>query len=295
MNFNHETTVSVVMITYAHEKFIRQAIEGVLMQKCNFSVELIISNDCSPDNTDDVVQDILKIHPNANWIKYTKQEHNLGMMPNFLWTIKQAKGKYVSYCEGDDYWTDPNKLQKQVDFLENNNRFSCHAHQSSIIEEGKKSKLFREKVFPLLNVYDLIEGRQFHTASILFRKSALTLFNQYAGNVFSGDRFLFLCIAIKGDIFYSEQQMCIYRKHPGGISVNVKVEQIKKDINSLDFLKANFKSFPVLRYKSYIYVTIALCKNSNLLQKVYFLTLSFIYSFSYFPQNLVKFTKAIIK
>lgn len=295
MSNSNDIIVSVVMITYAHEKFIRQAVEGILMQNCNFEVELIISNDCSPDQTDDILQDILKNHPKASWIKYTRHSQNLGMMPNFLWSMQQTRGKYIAYCEGDDFWTDPFKLQKQVDFLNNNDRFSCHAHQSSIIEEGKDDKLFKREVKPVLQLNDLIEGRQFHTASILFRNEVLSLFNQFASNVFSGDRFLFLCIAIKGDIFYSEQQMCIYRKHPGGISGNVKVQQIKRDLNSIDFLKKNFKSFPIMRYKSYIFATIAMCNNSNLFQKLYYLIMSFLYSFSYFPKNLVKFAKALIK
>ena len=110
---NHKHKVSVVMITYGHEKFIREAIEGVLMQECDFEVELILANDCSPDQTDSVIQDIIKNHPKGCWIKYIRQENNIGMMPNFIFALKQCKGKYIALCEGDDYWTDPLKLQKQ--------------------------------------------------------------------------------------------------------------------------------------------------------------------------------------
>ncbi len=116
--------VSVVMITYGHNQFIHQAIEGVLMQKCDFEIELIIANDCSPDNTDKVVEGILQRHPNANWINYTKHSENKGMMSNFIWALQQAQSKYIALCDGDDYWTDPLKLQKQVDFLEGNSHVS---------------------------------------------------------------------------------------------------------------------------------------------------------------------------
>jgi len=108
-------TVSVVMITYAHEQFIKQAIEGVLMQQCDFDVELIIADDCSPDTTESIVNDICQTHPNASWIKYTKHKNNLGMMPNFIFALEQAEGKFIALCEGDDYWIDPLKLKKQVD------------------------------------------------------------------------------------------------------------------------------------------------------------------------------------
>lgn len=108
------------MITYGHEKFIEQAINGVLMQECDFEVELIIANDCSPDQTDSVIQNIIANHPKSSRIKYFKHDKNIGMMPNFISALQQCNGKYIALCEGDDYWTDSLKLQKQFDILENN-------------------------------------------------------------------------------------------------------------------------------------------------------------------------------
>lgn len=120
--------VSVVMITYAHENYIKQAIEGVLMQEYQGEIELIVSNDKSPDATDEVIKKIIAEHPNGNWIKYTNHTENLGMMPNFIWALQQAKGEYIAACEGDDYWIDTLKLQKQVDFLKNNADFIICGH-----------------------------------------------------------------------------------------------------------------------------------------------------------------------
>jgi glycosyltransferase involved in cell wall biosynthesis len=118
--------VSVVMITFNHENYIREAIEGVLMQETDFEMELIISNDCSTDATNIVIEDFLLNHPNAFKVKYFNQEKNLGMMPNFIFTLNQSKGNYIAICEGDDYWTDTYKLQKQVDFLEANPEYVIH-------------------------------------------------------------------------------------------------------------------------------------------------------------------------
>lgn len=109
--------VSVCMITYGHEKYIQQAIEGVLMQECAFEVELVIANDCSPDNTDNIIKEIQKSNSRSSRIKYIRQEKNVGMTANMLFALQHCKGSYVAFCEGDDYWTDPLKLQKQRDYF----------------------------------------------------------------------------------------------------------------------------------------------------------------------------------
>lgn len=114
--------VSVVTITYGHEKYITETLDGVLMQQYKGPVEFIIANDNSPDATDEVVKKYFLENPApSNFeIKYTKHETNKGMMPNFIWALEQATGKYIALCEGDDYWTDPLKLQKQTGILEKN-------------------------------------------------------------------------------------------------------------------------------------------------------------------------------
>lgn len=103
---------SVIMITYGHEKFIEQAINEVLMQEGDFEVELIIANDCSPDQTDAIIRNILENHPRASSIKYINHDKNLGIMPNFLFAMKEYNDKYIALCDGDDYWSDPLNLQK---------------------------------------------------------------------------------------------------------------------------------------------------------------------------------------
>ena len=132
--------LSVVMITYGHEKFIEQAIHGVLSQECDFDFELIVANDCSPDNTHIIIQDLIAKHPKASKIKYVRHDNNIGMMPNFLFALKSAKGKYIALCEGDDYWNLSSKVQKQVDFLEANSEFGlCHTNNSRFTQNTQKS------------------------------------------------------------------------------------------------------------------------------------------------------------
>ena len=108
--------VSVHMITYNHEPYIAQAIEGVLMQKTDFPIELIIGEDCSTDRTREIVLEYQKKHPEI--IRVLSSEKNLGMVKNSFLIDGACRGKYIAYCEGDDFWHHPQKLQKQVDYLE---------------------------------------------------------------------------------------------------------------------------------------------------------------------------------
>ena len=154
-----ELKISVCMITYGHEQYIRQAIDGVLMQECDYEIELIIADDKSPDDTKKVVAEIVNNHPNGNWIKYTKHKENKGVVENFIWALNQCTGKYIALCEGDDYWTDPLKLQKQVDFMEANEEYGLIC--------GKANKYFQER-----NEFDgffgVPEAENYETAILAF-------------------------------------------------------------------------------------------------------------------------------
>jgi glycosyltransferase involved in cell wall biosynthesis len=127
--------LSVKMLTFKHDNYIAQAINGVLMQVTDFDFELIISDDCSPDNTEQIVKDIQNSHPKGHLIKYLRQKKNIGVLPNGLFALQQCKGKYIAFCEGDDYWTDPNKLQQQVDFLESNGDYTMTFHSVYVKNE----------------------------------------------------------------------------------------------------------------------------------------------------------------
>jgi glycosyltransferase involved in cell wall biosynthesis len=111
-----EPLVSIKMITYNHAPFITQAIEGVLQQKTNFPFELVIGEDCSIDGTREIVFEYQKKFPDI--IRMITSDRNVGMKANGHRTAKALRGKYVAFCEGDDYWHNPEKLQKQVDYLE---------------------------------------------------------------------------------------------------------------------------------------------------------------------------------
>jgi hypothetical protein len=188
-------------------------------------------------------------------------------------------------CEGDDYWTDPLKLQKQIDFLEAHKEYSGYAHQVTVIADNKEDRLFRQNVPKDISIDDIIGGRLFHTASVVFRRDVLNLLIN-APTVLSGDRLLNFCIAFLGKIHFNDDCMCVYRIHGSGMSSNATVKQMLLDLNCIPYLKKIYPSFPKYRYMSYVYATIGLCKNGPFLQRLYYLFLSFLYSFSYFPNNI---------
>ena len=170
--------VSVCMITYNHENYIREAIEGVLMQKTNFPIELIIGEDCSTDNTRAIVIEYANKYPQTIHTLLTVE--NVGMTKNFYKTLKAATGKYIALCEGDDYWIDSQKLQKQVDFLEANEEYGLvHTNYTCIDGYGNAiSKLNRN--WPSGDVFNLIMSEKYYivTASVMFRLN-LNIINEF--------------------------------------------------------------------------------------------------------------------
>ena len=207
--------LSILMITYNHESYIEQAIKGVFSQKVNFPVEFVISNDCSTDKTHQKIEEILKDSPENFTIKYYNHTENLGMMENFIFSLKQCHGKYIALCEGDDYWIDNNKLQKQVNFLEKNSDFSLCFSNAKILQENNAENY---------NKMTIVENRKYQDTELLGKwliPTASTLFiNSFTTedfailsnpNVLFGDIFLFLILANKGNIKGMENYMTVYR------------------------------------------------------------------------------------
>lgn len=259
-----EIMVSVVMITYNHEKYIEQAINGVLMQECNFDYELIIANDHSTDNTDGVIQQILLNHPKVAFIIYLNRDSNLGMANNFVDTFKRSKGKYIALCDGDDYWTDSLKLQKQVDFLEKNDKYSMVCHDALVIDEVKNSSNFyftgaHQK--QICSTKDIFGIRFCATASMLFRKRALMFANFPEFKILAGDYFLQLLISLDGPIYRIYEVMSVYRMTSTGateINRGNKPELIQNRISLIKYLN----EISHKKYNKYIRIETLVMKSS---------------------------------
>lgn len=238
MNERSIPLVSVCMITYNHEKYIAEAIEGVLMQEVDFEVELIIADDCSKDRTGEIVKTFIETHPRGNWIKYFFHNENKSMMSNFIWAMQKCKGEFIALCEGDDYWIDKEKLAIQVDFLLNNKDYflvSHYARKYSFRYEGFElfGKLSRDSFS--------IEDPDYHflaipTASILFRNKIV--FPEWMGKVYAGDRALIFLASQFGKIKILDFEGSVYRVHPDGIEQNYKKDKFSLPLR-------NLKEYPI--------------------------------------------------
>ena len=220
--------VSVDMITYKHEAFIKQAIEGVLMQETNFEYDLIIADDCSPDNTEAIVRNIIATHPKGHTIKYFRQEKNIGMQANGMFAGQQCKGKYIAVCEGDDYWTDPLKLQKQIDFLENNLEYNLVGHHatdsnSKLIGKHEKDSFSFEDIYYRTLIIP--------TASLVFRNNIV--FEDWITKVYGGDKAIIFLNAKKGKLKILPFLGSFYRLHSGGIEQLYK-DDLRKSVRNIN-------------------------------------------------------------
>jgi glycosyltransferase involved in cell wall biosynthesis len=206
--------VSICMITYNHENYLKQTIEAILDQNTTFDFELVIANDNSPDKTSDLVNEIILNHKKGNLIHFLDNSQNIGMMPNFANALKNCKGKYIALCEGDDYWTDKDKLQKQVTFLENNSEYALTFHKALVEEEGKLSDDYITKEpKETSTIFDLAHGNYIHTCTVMYRNNLFTKFPKYFYKSPIGDYFLHMLNSQYGKIYYMKDIMAVYRVH----------------------------------------------------------------------------------
>ena len=253
--------VSVIMITYGHEKYIEEAIRGVFLQKTNFPIELIISNDKSPDSTDEIVKNIIKSAPENISVNYIQHPENIGMHHNFTSALRTAQGKYIAVCEGDDYWTDENKLQKQIDFLEKNEDFTLTFHNVFIRNgETLSTDLDYEKRLSSKDVYtidDLSKGIFIHTLSVVFINMEIE-FPEWYYSSFLGDYPIWLWLSKKGKIKYFPEKMGVYRENVGVWSGKSQEEREFKTMLVLRNLIPDFEMLPDVKknltYTKNIYI-----------------------------------------
>jgi glycosyltransferase involved in cell wall biosynthesis len=213
-------TVCVLMLTYNHKKYIADAIEGVLKQETDFPYELIIANDASTDSTDEIINKLIGNHPKGNLIKYFNHDSNMGMLPNFIFALNQGKGKYIAVCEGDDYWADPLKLQRQVDFLKTNEDYAICFHRVYELVEGKEpvlSNLNSSEKEETYTVEDLAKDNFIHTPSVVFRNGPIKELPTWFRDSPVGDYVLHMLNAKHGKIKYLPEPMAVYRRHSNGL------------------------------------------------------------------------------
>ena len=219
--------VSIGCITYNHVDYIAQAIDSFLMQETNFPFEILIHDDASTDGTTEILKKYKERYPNIiRLIIQTENQYSKIpiISPIFVWP--KAKGKYIALCEGDDFWSDTGKLQKQVDFLEKNTEYAMYAHAVKIVNDTVLKKPF----YPTVkwskkknNFIDILNNHFIPTPSLMFRNllSDFPFVGETLKGLLAGDMAIELFMASKGFCYYDTEVMGIYRNHDDGATKKV--------------------------------------------------------------------------
>ena len=207
--------VSVICLAYNHEKYIKNALDGFVMQETNFPFEVIIHDDASTDKTADIIREYENKFPNI--IKPIYQTENqfskhAGIYKNIVFPL--TKGKYIASCEGDDFWIDKHKLQKQVDFMENNQNYSCVFHPVNVLVKEKvvrNDKRWNNEMD--FTAYEVIRygGDFMSSPSIMYRREMATQWPKFRLIANTGDYPLQILLALNGKVHYLPDIMACYR------------------------------------------------------------------------------------
>jgi glycosyltransferase involved in cell wall biosynthesis len=290
--------VSIIYHTYNHALFVNDAIEGFLKQKTDYSFEILIHDDASNDGTAEIIREFEQKNPEL--IKSIIQKENQfskGIRPWISYLFPLARGKYIAVCDGDDYWTDPLKLQKQVGFLEGNPEYSMCFHRVKVIAPAHLK--YKETLFSHLEDRDysgkeILQNWTIPNSSVVFRSEfkdvMYELVKKPAFMYF--DILLYLNLAEFGKIRCINQPMGIYRIHDQGLSI-IETND-KKELKFAKHLKAIQKEFGgkylnvnnhviAWSYGSYAY---KLLRKGRLINASRFLILSFWYDPSFLAKKI---------
>lgn len=222
-----EPLVSICCLTYNHERFISDCLDGFLMQKVDFDFEILIHDDASTDNTAEIIKIYQTKYPEIIKPIYQKEnQYSKGVSPTFKYNFPRSKGKYIAMCEGDDYWTDHFKLQKQVDFLENNDdynlcvggfkTYNVYTKESETIIKIPKGVLKNESGYSF-NLEHTKRNWLTKTLTAVFRNDK-KLFEKVLNYKYGRDIHLFYHLLKSSKGFYFTKEMGIYRIHEGGVN-----------------------------------------------------------------------------
>ncbi|NRT70247.1 glycosyltransferase [Clostridium beijerinckii] len=255
--------VSINCITYNHERYIEDALKSFLMQETNFTFEILIHDDASTDGTVDIIKKYQKMYPEIIKPIFQKENQYSRGIKRIMHTFndKRAMGKYIALCEGDDYWTDTYKLQKQVEYMESNPSCSMCFHAAEIVDVNKNPigntiKPYVQNCISSIDDNIVIGGGLCPTASILYPKELVENMPEFFMDAHVGDYPLQMILASKGYVYYIDEIMSAYRTGDNGswtnrmyFSENRKVNAINNNNNNINLLN-EFNKFTNYKYSN---------------------------------------------
>jgi len=256
----NDVLVSIICCTYNHEDYIADAIESFLMQKTNFKYEILIHDDASTDKTTDIIKKYTKKYPDLiKPIYQIENQYSKGVKVDYL-NSKRALGKYIATCEGDDYWTDPYKLQKQIDYLESNAECVLCVHAAKKIDitskeiVGEVRPCNQNKIF---SVEEIIEGGGglFATNSMVYRRKVNEPRPRFYMDCHVGDYPMMIYLAICGKVYYMDEFMSAYRVGVEGSWTNrtfMCTERIINHYKNINQMLDNVNDYTKGKYETVI-------------------------------------------
>jgi glycosyltransferase involved in cell wall biosynthesis len=236
---NNLQKVSVCIITYNQDQYINECIESALMQIID-SFEIVIGDDCSTDNTSAICQYYQNMYPDR--IKYHRRQENIGIMRNWLQTINECMGEYIAICEGDDYWTDPYKLQRQVEFLEANTEYYLIGGKAQVLKENKFTNIIGgSQNKNRYKLSDLVSYNDFITCTVMFKNLKFD-YTKLSKLTFVDWGIYCLILKDGGKAYLMDDVLAVYRNHNEGITKKMGDKKINWEmLNQYSFYRKHFK------------------------------------------------------
>ena len=232
--------VSVFCITYNHVNFIRDAIEGFLMQETTFPVEIFIHDDASTDGTADIVREYVEKYPKLFWaVLQTENQWSKGNKRIIFSYLTNQRGQFVAHCEGDDYWTDPRKIEIQWEFLTQNMDYVATVHDTRDVDQY--GNMLHDMGLPLWIAgdstrEDLLRTKRVLPIRALMHRNIIKKFPHEIENVLNGDNFLWILLGENGGCkFLKNIKPSHYRVHNGGVWQNLDQEKVSLELMNTYF------------------------------------------------------------
>ncbi|OJV42940.1 MAG: hypothetical protein BGO29_07185 [Bacteroidales bacterium 36-12] len=232
--------VSVWVITYNQEKFISECLDSILKQETNFPFQIIIGEDNSTDKTRSICEMYANKYLNITLLPLRE---NLGLVKNWERTLNACAGRYVAMCEGDDFWIDSHKLQKQIDFLENNPDYSISFHRIKLFFEGGivHNDLFDHLEEREYSAYEIYDKWTILTSSVVFRNFPKKI--HFPKSVYFTDIYFSLYLLEKGRAYCHDFVGVAYRRHPESLSLTFPISRIQKLFYQYKYMIKRYPEF----------------------------------------------------
>lgn len=248
-----EMMVSIICLTYNHSDYIVKALDSFLMQETTFDYEVIVGEDCSTDNTLAIVEAYAEAYPDI--IRVVTSEENVGSRANGSRARAVARGKYTAICEGDDYWTDPHKLQLQVTYMEENPRCSMTFHAARFVDGegellGREQRPYTQNQRVTTEAVIMGGGGFIPSASTVYRTACLERMPDFYEKAIVGDYPKQMILAAQGNVYYFDRFMSDYRyMHQGSWTINHrKPEKVLRSSQGIVELLDGFDAYSDRRY-----------------------------------------------